>query len=41
MIAKVNGKTITDNDMRLAEAEIGNDLGSLPEATSGACWWNS
>ena len=33
MIAKVNGKTITDVDMRLAEAEIGNDLGSLPEAT--------
>jgi peptidyl-prolyl cis-trans isomerase C len=33
VIAKVNGKTITDTDMRLAEAEIGNDLGSLPEAT--------
>jgi peptidyl-prolyl cis-trans isomerase C len=32
-IAKVNGKTITDVDMKLAEAEIGNDLGSLPEAT--------
>ena len=32
-IAKVNGKTITDTDMKLAEAEIGNDLGSLPEAT--------
>lgn len=32
-IAKVNGKTVTDTDMKLAEAEIGNDLGSLPEAT--------
>jgi peptidyl-prolyl cis-trans isomerase C len=32
-IAKVNGKTITDVDMKLAEAEIGSDLGSLPEAT--------
>lgn len=33
VVAKVNGKTITDVDMKLAEAEIGNDLGSLPEAT--------
>jgi peptidyl-prolyl cis-trans isomerase C len=33
VIAKVNGKIITDADMRLAEAEIGNDLGSLPDAT--------
>src|SRR5437870_1656883 len=33
VIAKVNGKTITDADMKLAEAEIGTDLGSLPEAT--------
>src|SRR5262245_3057121 len=33
VIAKVNGKTITDIDMKLAEAEIGSDLGSLPEAT--------
>jgi peptidyl-prolyl cis-trans isomerase C len=33
VIAKVNGKTITDTDMKLAEAEIGNDLGSLPEVT--------
>jgi peptidyl-prolyl cis-trans isomerase C len=33
VVAKVNGKTITDTDMKLAEAEIGNDLGSLPEAT--------
>lgn len=33
VIAKVNGKTITAADMRLAETEIGGDLGSLPEAT--------
>jgi peptidyl-prolyl cis-trans isomerase C len=33
VVAKVNGKTITENDMRLAEAEIGNDLGSLPDGT--------
>jgi peptidyl-prolyl cis-trans isomerase C len=33
VVAKVNGKTITDADMKLAEAEIGSDLGSLPEAT--------
>jgi peptidyl-prolyl cis-trans isomerase C len=33
VIAKVNGKTITDTDMKLAEAEIGSDLGSLPDAT--------
>ncbi len=33
VIAKVNGKAITEADMKLAEAEIGNDLGSLPEAT--------
>jgi peptidyl-prolyl cis-trans isomerase C len=33
VIARVNGKTITDTDMKLAEAEIGTDLGSLPEAT--------
>jgi peptidyl-prolyl cis-trans isomerase C len=33
VIAKVNGKAITDSDMKLAEAEIGTDLGSLPEAT--------
>jgi peptidyl-prolyl cis-trans isomerase C len=33
VIAKVNGKTITEADMKLAEAEIGSDLGSLPEAT--------
>ena len=33
VIAKVNGKTITENDMKLAETEIGNDLGTLPEGT--------
>jgi peptidyl-prolyl cis-trans isomerase C len=33
VIAKVNGKTITESDMKLAEAEIGSDLGTLPEAT--------
>ncbi len=32
-VATVNGKTITEADIRLAEAEIGSDLGSLPEAT--------
>ena len=41
VIAKVNGKTITEADMRLAEAEIGSDLGSLPEATKRRCWWSS
>jgi peptidyl-prolyl cis-trans isomerase C len=29
VVAKVNGRTITEADVRLAEAEIGNDLGSL------------
>lgn len=33
VVAKVNGKSITEADMKLAEAEIGSDLGSLPEAT--------
>jgi peptidyl-prolyl cis-trans isomerase C len=33
IVAKVNGKTITEADMKLAEAEIGSDLGSLPEPT--------
>jgi peptidyl-prolyl cis-trans isomerase C len=33
IVAKVNGKTITESDMKLAEAEIGSDLGTLPEAT--------
>ena len=30
VVAKVNGKSITESDMRLADAEIGNELGSLP-----------
>ena len=29
VVAKVNGREITEFDMRLAEAEIGNDLGSI------------
>ena len=29
-VAKVNGKAITEADMQLAEAEIGNELGSIP-----------
>ena len=33
VIAKINGKIITDTDMKLAEAEIGTDLGSLPDVT--------
>ena len=33
VVAKVNGKTITEADIKLAEDEIGSDLGSLPEAT--------
>ena len=33
IVAKVDGKTITETDMKLAEAEIGSDLGTLPEAT--------
>lgn len=32
-IATVNGKTLTEQDLALAEAEIGGDLGSLPPAT--------
>lgn len=30
IVAKVNGRGITEADIRLAEAEIGNDLGTLP-----------
>lgn len=30
IIAKVNGQAITEADVRLAEGEIGNDLGTLP-----------
>jgi len=32
-LATVNGKAITDRDLQLAEAEVGSDLGNLPEAT--------
>jgi len=32
VVAKVNGKAITEADVQLAEAEIGSDLGSLPDA---------
>ena len=31
VVAKVNGRSITEADMRLAESEIGNDLGSIPQ----------
>jgi peptidyl-prolyl cis-trans isomerase C len=30
VVARVNGRTISEADLRLAESEIGNDLGSLP-----------
>jgi peptidyl-prolyl cis-trans isomerase C len=33
VVAKVNGKSITEADVRFAEAEIGSDLGNLPAAT--------
>lgn len=32
-VAKVNGHVITEGDMKLAEAEIGSDLGTLPDST--------
>lgn len=32
-VAKVDGTTITEGDLELAEAEIGANLGNLPEAT--------
>ena len=32
VIATVDGKTITEADMKLAEGEIGTELGTLPEA---------
>jgi peptidyl-prolyl cis-trans isomerase C len=32
-VAKVNGKVISEADITLADAEIGSDLGNLPEAT--------
>lgn len=33
VVANVNGKTITEADLALAEAEIGNEIGNLPEGT--------
>jgi len=33
VVASVNGHTITEADLSLAEAEIGNELGNLPETT--------
>lgn len=33
VVARVNGKAITEADMQLAEAEVGADLGSIPPAT--------
>jgi peptidyl-prolyl cis-trans isomerase C len=32
-VAKVNGKAITEADIKLADAEIGSELGNLPDAT--------
>jgi len=33
IVASVNGHSITEADLSLAEAEIGNELGNLPETT--------
>ena len=33
VVATVNGRQIVASDLKLADAEIGNDLGSLPEPT--------
>lgn len=33
VVASVNGHSITEADLSLAEAEIGNELGNLPEGT--------
>jgi len=33
VVAKVNGKTITEADLKHADAEIGGDLGNLPDGT--------
>jgi peptidyl-prolyl cis-trans isomerase C len=33
VVAKVNGRAITEAEMRLADAEIGSELGTLPNAT--------
>lgn len=32
VVAKVNGKSLTDADLKRAESEIGADLGSIPES---------
>ena len=32
VIAKVNGKAISEGDLKLADAEIGSELGTMPEA---------
>ena len=37
VVAIVNGKNITEADVRLAEAEVGSDLGSLPKPPSAGC----
>ena len=33
VVVKVNGKNLTESDLKYAEAEIGADIGNLPEAT--------
>ncbi len=33
IVAKVNGKTITEGDLKLADGEVGSELGSMPEAS--------
>ncbi len=33
IVAKVNGKALTESDLKFAEAEIGADIGTLPEVT--------
>jgi peptidyl-prolyl cis-trans isomerase C len=33
VVAKVNGKNLTESDLKYAEAEIGADIGNLPELT--------
>lgn len=33
VVATVNGRSITEAELKLADAEIGSDLGTLPEAT--------
>ena len=33
IVATINGKAITEGELRLADAEIGGELGNIPEAT--------